>query len=125
MARSLVWIEGDVEEGWACSNCRWKFPTPTFLSEQEARDAYDRLATAKFNEHQCHAETPRPAAKQSSGPSFADRARGLVMRGYKPKVAVELVLHELEFEYRNDAARLAQARLDAEDFLQKIRKGLI
>lgn len=123
MARSLVWIEG-AEGGWACSHCRWRFPIPTLLSEKEARDAYDRLAAGKFSAHSCEIE-PTPAAKRTAGSSFADRARGLILRGYTPKVAVELVLHELEFEYRNNAAAMARARADAEEFLLKIRKGLI
>lgn len=127
MARSLVWVEGDAEGGWRCSNCRWKFPVPTLLSEKEARDAYDRLAAVKFAEHECEAVAAHSpvAAKQGTHNTLEDRARGLVMRGYKPKVAVELVLHELEFEYRNSPTALEKARVDAEAFLAKIRKGLI
>jgi hypothetical protein len=34
--------------------------------------------------------------------AFADRARLLIKRGYSPKVAVELVLHEMEFEQGNN-----------------------
>jgi len=124
MARALVWIDGP-DGGWSCSECRWKFPVPTLLSEKEAKDAYDRLATGKFNAHTCEVESAPPAPKQHSGPSFADRARGLVMRGYKPKVAIDLVLHEIEFEYRNDPKVIEKARIDADDFLLKIRKGLI
>ena len=124
MARSLVWIEGE-DGGWTCSNCRWRFPIPTLLSEKEAKDAYDRLAAGKFSAHRCEIEPTPPAAKQNAGPSVADRARVLITRGYKPKVAVELVLHELEVEYRNGPGVMAKARLDAEEFLLKIRKGLI
>jgi hypothetical protein len=123
MARSLVWIEG-ADGGWACSNCRWKFPVPTLLSEKEAKDAYDRLAAAKFGKHECEAKNP-PTTIPNSGPSLADRARVLIMRGYKPKIAVELVLHDLEFENPNNPEVMKKARDDAEDFLLKIGKGLI
>ena len=128
MVRLLIWIEGD-ENGWACSNCRWRFPVPTLLSGAEAKAAYDRLAAGRFREHMCEAETRFSAAKQETqqdaGASFAERARSLIKRGYKPKVAVELVLHEMEFEHGDDSRMMETARADAEDFLLRIRKGLI
>jgi len=65
MVRFLIWIEGDAK-GWACSNCRWRFPVPTLLSGEEAKGAYDRLATVKFREHKCEAETSISAAKQET-----------------------------------------------------------
>jgi hypothetical protein len=49
----------------------------------------------------------------------------LIRLGYTPKVAVELVLHEMEFEHRNNSRMMEKARVDAEDFLLKVRKGLI
>jgi hypothetical protein len=125
MGRSLIWVQGDADAGWACSSCRWRFPVPTLLAGEEAKDAYDRLAAAKFREHKCEAETRAPAAKQNAGPTFADRARLLIAEGYKPKDAVEIVLQETALEYRNDRRVMEQARVDAEDFLLKIRKGLI
>jgi cytoskeletal protein CcmA (bactofilin family) len=64
---------------------------------------------------------PRP----SSGPTFADRASALIKKGYKPKVAVELLLQDAALESRNDPRIMSQEQSDAEDFLQKIRKGLI
>ena len=128
MARSLIWISGD-EIGWACSNCRWRFPVPTLLTGEEARDAYDRLAAAKFREHQCEAESSFSTANQEpkpkSGTAFADRARELIKRGYTPKVAVELVVHEVAFEHGNDPRILEKARAEAEDFLLRARRGLI
>ncbi|MGA7907059.1 MAG: hypothetical protein WCA16_06585 [Candidatus Sulfotelmatobacter sp.] len=128
MERSLIWIEGDTN-GWACSNCRWRFLVPTLLSGEEAMAAYDRLAAAKFREHKCEAETGLPAAKpamkRGGESSFAERAQILIKRGYRPKVAVELILQEKELEHGNDAAGMEKARADAEDFLQRIRKGLI
>ena len=128
MVRFLIWIEGD-ENGWACSNCRWRFPVPTLLSGGEARDAYDRLAAVKFSDHKCEAETRLSTAKRETKPdagtAFADRARILIKRGYTPKVAVELVLQETEVEHGNDPRIMERARADAEDFLQRARKGLI
>ncbi len=128
MARSLIWISGDAI-GWACSNCRWKFPVPTLLTGEEAKGAYDRLAAAKFREHQCEAESSFSTANQEPRPksdtAFADRARELIKRGYTPKVAVELVIHEVAFEHGNDPRILEKARAEAEDFLLRARRGLI
>ena len=128
MMRSLIWVWGD-SNGWACSNCRWKFPVPTLLTGEEAKAAYDRLAAAKFREHRCEAEPSLAAAKpetqRDAGTAFADRARELIKRGYTPKVAVELVLHEMEIEQGTDPRRMEKARADAEDFLLKARRGLI
>jgi hypothetical protein len=129
MLRWLIWIEGD-ESGWACSNCKWRFPVPTLLSGEEATVAYDRLAAGKFREHKCEAETRLSPAKQETKPSasataFAERARVLIRKGYTPKVAVELVLQETEVEHGNDPRIMERARADAEDFLERARKGLI
>ncbi|MFZ0773402.1 MAG: hypothetical protein WCA49_10620 [Candidatus Sulfotelmatobacter sp.] len=89
--------------------------------------AYDRLAAVKFREHKCEAGFSE--AKQVTGReadiAFAERARMLIKRGYKPKVAVELVLHETGIEHRNDPRIMERAHADAEEFLLRIRKGLI
>jgi hypothetical protein len=128
MVRSLIWIEGDAR-GWACSNCQWRFPVPTLLSGEEAKGAYDRLAAVKFREHKCWAGTSLLTAEQErkrdAGTAFAERARMLIKRGYTPKVAVELVLHEMEFEHGNDSRMIKDARADAEDFLLRVRKGIV
>jgi hypothetical protein len=124
MERSLVWVQGD-DAGWACSSCRWRFPVPTLLSSEEGRDAYDRLAAAKFEEHKCEAQTSSPAMKESAGHTFAGRARNLIKRGYKPKDAVELLLQETALECRDDPSTMEKARVEAEDFLLRVSKGLI
>jgi hypothetical protein len=128
MERSLIWIEGDAY-GWACSNCQWRFLVPTLLSGEEAMGAYHRLAAVKFREHECGAETSPSATKQEikreADTTFAERARMLVRRGYKPKDAVEGVLQEMEIEHGNDPRTMVKARADAQDFLLKVRKGLI
>ena len=128
MERSLFRLAGDAN-GWACSNCRWSFPVPTLLSGEEAIAAYDRLAAAKFREHKCEAEAgsseATPATNRVPDSAFAERARLLIKRGYKPKVAVELVLHETEIEHRNNPKIMEKAHADAEDFLRRVRSGLI
>ncbi len=128
MVRLLIWTEDD-EEGWACSNCRWRFPVPTLLDGKDAVAAYDRLAAVKFREHKCEAEPSLPApiqeTKRSADTPFAERARTLIKRGYTPKVAVELVLQETEVLHGNDPKIMEKARADGEDFLLRARKGLI
>ena len=128
MSRSLIWIEDDQGKGWSCSYCRWTCPVPTLLSDPEAKSAYDRLAASKFREHSCQKasvavtdETQPPTPEIT----FADRARMLITRGYKPKDAVEIVLDELALEYRSNPDKMAKARSDAADFLEKMRRGLI
>jgi hypothetical protein len=128
MERSLIWIEGDAY-GWACSNCRWRFLVPTLLTGEEAMGAYHRLAAVKFREHECEPETSVSAAKQEikrdADATFAERAGMLIMRGYKPKDAVELVLQETVIEHGNDSRIMEKAHADAEDFLLRVRKGCI
>ena len=124
MARSLIWIQGSSDPGWACSSCRWKFPVPTLLGSEEAKSAYDRLAAAKFREHICETQTPAPV-KAQTGPTFAERARRLIKAGYKPKDAAELVTEEIILEHAHEPNAKEKARAEAEDFLYRIRKGLI
>jgi|SRR5580658_5899329 hypothetical protein len=127
MERSLIWLEGN-ENGWTCSHCQWKFPVPTLLSDKEAMAAYDRLAGAKFREHKCEATTsappPMPEPTQVAT-ELEQRCRVLIKRGFKPKVAVDLVLQELEIEHSRDPKFMEKARAATEVFLLKIGKGLI
>jgi hypothetical protein len=128
MERSLVRVQGEAS-GWACTNCGWTFPIPTLLSGDDAMAAYDRLAAVKFREHKCEFDAgpplPKAPAKRETDSGFADRARTLIKRGYKPKVAVELALDEMEIEHGRDRAFMEKVRADAEDFLRKVGKGLI
>ena len=90
--------------------------------------AYDRATDTKFHEHQREGETrsaQEQATQRTADTAFADRARMLIKRGYTPKVAVELVLHEMEFEQGNNSRAMEKARSDAEDFLRRARQGLI
>src|ERR1700745_1983760 len=95
MGRSLIWVQGDADVGWACSSCRWRFPVPTLLGDKEATDAYDRLADAKFREHKCASQSASAAPTKNTGPTLAERARTLIRTGYRPKGAVELGMQEI------------------------------
>ena len=126
MAPTLVWIEDPENGGWSCSQCPWKFPIPTFLSDPEARRAYDRLASSKFREHVCEIVMPAKEVEDTSTePTFTKRVMKLVKVGYKPKDAAEIALDEIALEHRNDAKVMSQARADAQDFLQRVREGRI
>ena len=91
--------------------------------------AFDRLAAAKFRDHKCESEPSFAVARKDVKPptdnTFSDRAQALIKRGYKPKIAVELALQEIEMEFGHKPALMEKARTDAEDFLLKVRKGLI
>jgi len=67
----------------------------------------------------------RKDVKPPTDNTFSDRAQALIKRGYKPKIAVELALQEIEMEFGHKPALMEKARTDAEDFLLKVRKGLI
>jgi hypothetical protein len=123
IARWLTWVSDQRRQGWACSQCEWHFPVPSLLSDPDAKSAYDRLAAAKFQDHDC-AGHPQSAALAVSD-SFAQRARNLVLRGFKPKDAADITLQEILLEHRNDPKMMAQARADAEDFLRRVRDRLI
>ena len=96
---------------------------PAMLTDQEAKSAYDRLAATKFQEHECTAHG-EPAVLADSE-SFAARARKLVTRGFKPKDAAEITLQEIIFENRNDPVAVKKARTEAEDFLRRVKHGII
>jgi len=122
-ARELLWTVERVFQGWTCSQCEWNYPVPTLLSDPEAKTAYDRLAAAKFREHDC---ADHLARLSSLGPeSFTARLRSMVAHGFKPKDAVELFLQEIAIEYPHQPKILAQAKAEGEDFLRRLRAGLI
>ena len=89
----------------------------------EARTAYDRLGKGKFREHKCADHLTRLGVPDQE--SFTPRIRKLVSQGFKPKDAVELFLQEIALEYRNQPKTLAQAKADGEDFLRRVKAGLI
>ena len=121
-ARELLWIVDRNFQGWACSQCEWHEPIPTLLNDPDAKTAFDRLASAKFRGHNCSDHLARlvPAPE-----TFTTRIRKMVSHGYKPKDAVELMLQEVALEHRNQPAVLTQAKSEAEDFLRRLKAGLI
>lgn len=122
-ARELIWTSRHSFQGWTCSQCEWTYPLPTLLNDPEARTAYDRLAAGKFREHKCADHLARLSSADNE--SFTPRIRKLVAQGFKPKDAVELMLQEVALEYRNQPKVLAQAKVDGEDFLRRVKAGLI
>jgi hypothetical protein len=123
MGRWLTWVSDQRLQGWACSQCGWTFPIPALLTDPEAKSAYDRLASSKFREHDCAAHGKRGTAPSEEG--FAERARKLVVRGFKPKDAAEITIQEILLEHRNEPGAVERARRDAEDFLRRVKDGLI
>jgi hypothetical protein len=121
--RTIVWVKDDVFQGWICSVCEWNSALPTLLSAPEAKTAYDRLAEGKFHQHLCEDYPPRQSSTQEV--SFTPRLIKLVAQGFKPKDAVEILIQEVELESRRDPKLLQQARADGEDFLRRVRQGLL
>ena len=127
MARALVWDDDPQNPAWTCSQCRWRYPVPTLLTDPEAKRAYDRLASGKFTEHICEgaAAAATLPGNASTEPTVVERARRLVKVGYKPKDAAALALDEVSLEHRNDPKVMSRARAEADEFLRKVREGLI
>ena len=123
-ARELIWTSNQSLRGWTCSQCEWNTPLPTLLNDPEAKTAFDRLAAGKFRDHKCADHLSRLGSDDDAD-SFTPRIRKLVTQGFKPKDAVELFLQEIALEYRNQPKVLAQAKADGEDFLRRVRAGLI
>ena len=124
-ARQLLWTSHRAFQGWTCSQCEWNYPLPTFLGDADARAAYDRLAASQFRDHQCSQHILRAAPPQEDEKSFTARVRKLISQGFKPKDAVELMVQEVELEYRSQPATVAKARLEGEDFLRRMRAGML
>jgi len=122
MARQITWIENQQLQAWLCSECDWKYPMPTLLSTMEARSAFDRLARASFDKHDC-AQYPRSAS--AGGSTFTDRVRKYIERGYKPKDAVGLILQEVMLEHRSEPKKIERACAEADEFLRNLRQGKI
>jgi len=120
MARALTWVSDQRLTGWTCSRCGWTFPLPSLLKDPEARKAYDRLASAKFQRHDC-------ATHQSSASfapeSFINRTKGLVMRGFKPKDAAEIAAREIMFENDHDPDIASKVQIEAQDFMRRVKEG--
>jgi len=121
--RELLWIVDRTFRGWICSQCEWNEPIPTLLNDPDAKTAFDRLSTSKFRSHNCADNAVR--LPSFGVESFTTRIRKMVAHGYKPKDAVELFMQEVALEFRNQPKTLAQAKSEADDFLRRLRAGLI
>lgn len=119
----MIWTSSRSFQGWSCSLCEWNYPLPTLLTDADARTAYDRLAAAKFRGHDCASQLSRLGGSDTD--SFTARIRKLVAQGFKPKDAVDLMLQEVALEYRREPKTLAQAKAEGEDFLRRVKAGLI
>ena len=122
-SRELLWTVERNFQGWICSLCEWNDPIPTLLNDPEAKTAYDRLAAGKFRQHKCSDHLAR--LNRGGTESFTARIRKMVSHGFKPKDAVELLLQEVAIEYPNQPKMQAQAKAEGEDFLRRLRAGLI
>ena len=123
MARSMIWVADPDFHGWICSDCEWNSAIPALLGDPEARSAFDRLASGKYREHNCPDFPKRNFSPRAE--SITERMRSLVKRGYKPKDAADLVLQEISLEYRQQAGIRKQAQDEAQDFLRRVREGII
>lgn len=92
----MIWAIEQMFEGWTCSECEWKYPIPELLADPQAKDAYDRIASTNFKRHDCDASPKgrKPRYEEAN----IERLRKLVMRGLKPKDAVEIMLQEVVLE---------------------------
>ena len=122
-ARELIWASQRTFQGWTCSQCEWNYPVPTLLTDADAKTAFDRLAAAKFKEHKCGDHLSRLGPAMDEG--FSSKIRKLISQGFKPKDAVELMLQEVALEYRGQPKMMEQAKSEGEDFLRRMRAGVI
>ena len=124
-SRELIWTSNRTFQGWTCSQCEWNYPLPTLLNDPDARTAYDRLAASKYREHKCSEHLARFSGASKDDDGYIGQIRKLISQGFKPKDAVELMLQEVALEHRNEPTTLARAKLEGEDFLRRVRAGLI
>jgi hypothetical protein len=50
--KRLIWVDGDDFTGWCCSHCTWGITAP-HLDSTVAALAFNRLAQADFERHNC------------------------------------------------------------------------
>jgi hypothetical protein len=97
--------------------------TPDLLSDPDAKAAYDRLANSKFQSHKCQDYGLRAELVEEE--DFMTRAHNLVKRGFKPRDAADIVMQEILLEYGEDGPRAARTRLASEEFLRRVKSGII
>ena len=97
--------------------------TPDLLSDPEAKAAFDRLSNSKFQSHKCQDHGMR--AEIAEEDDFMTRARNLVKRGFKPRDAADITMQEILLEHGEDGPRATRTRLAAEEFLRRVKTGMI
>jgi hypothetical protein len=63
MRREIIWVEKEDFQGWACSQCAWKFKpsgVPTGNTIGEMKQNYERQRDGEFASHLCR---EHPSAK--------------------------------------------------------------
>lgn len=119
----MVWITSRSFRGWSCSDCGWNYEVPTLLTDPDAKSAFDRLSLSKFRGHECANHSER--VEFSIAPSVTERIRKLVGGGYKPKDAIDIVLQEVGLEFRHKPEVIDEAQNEAQDFLRRMRDGIM
>jgi len=64
-------------------------------------------------------------AKEFADVIFVSRVRTLIMRGHKAKNAVEMVIREIAEETGGDPDIVQKARQAGEEFMERVKIGLI
>ena len=87
----------------------------SFASQRSGgKEGLRQLASAKFQRHDC--ATHQPVASLDPD-TFIARAKGLVMRGFKPKDAAEIASKEIMFENDHDPDIARKVQIEVNDFL--------
>jgi hypothetical protein len=124
MGRWLKWVSAETSQGWACSQCAWVFIAPDLLSsDPEAKAAYDRLAASKFQSHKCEDFGQQSGFAEEE--DFMSRARNLVKRGFKPRDAADIAMQEILLESGDNPRTAERTRQAAEEFLRRVKTGMI
>jgi hypothetical protein len=64
-----------------------------------------------------------PAQRSFAPETFIARAKGLAMRGFKPKNAAEIAASEIMFENDHDPDIARKVQIEVNDFLPRVRGG--
>src|ERR1700694_4492071 len=93
------------------------------LKRSRSKNCLRPASLGQLSQHPC-ADPPSPPCPEA-GKNFAAHIRKLVAQGFKPKDAVEIFLQEVMLEHRNEPKVLEQARTAGDDFLRRVRNGLL
>src|SRR5437773_10899103 len=110
MPRRLTWVDDGKFQGWTRSECAWMYPIPEFLSDPEAKAAYDRIASANFRKHACPTTPNEQKEQKPSQEDNIERLRNIDIYGMKHKNTVEIMLQEVAFECRGHRPTIEKSR---------------